>query len=196
MGYDVNYDPYIDPSTGVLRNKFGAKTLVELEEIETMITSSILASLHKPENFTLTSDLIFEIHLELFGDIYDWAGKPRTIDISKGDSYFAHAAFITPEVHRVMKEIEQDRRLKSNDSADFTSAIAHFYAELNAIHPFREGNGRTIRALLSLITEYYGWEIDWSNLDKDANIQASAGAMSGDESVFKHLLSPLVSKQV
>lgn len=195
MGYDANHDQYIHPDTGILINKFNAKTSDELEEIEATITSAVLASLHLPSNFTLSDNLIFEIHKELFKDIYTWAGEPRKIDISKGDTYFAHAPFVESCVTVLMAELRNDSRLQSNVLSTFVEGIAHYYAEFNAIHPFREGNGRTIRALLSLVSEFHGYEIDWTNLNKDQNLKASVAAMHGDEQPMLLLLTPLISNR-
>lgn len=194
MGYDVNYDQYIDENTGILANKFHAKTQQDLDEIETTITSSVLGSLMLPKTLTLSDTLIFDLHKELFGDIYEWAGNPREIDISKGNSYFAHAAFIPTAISNLMAELRQDYRLKSDNKEVFVTAIAHYYSEFNAIHPFREGNGRTIRAFISLLVQYYGWDMDWTNLDKDANITASIAAMHSNERPMVDLLLPLVTR--
>jgi cell filamentation protein len=70
--------------------------------------------------------------------------------------------------------------------------LAHYFAELNAVHPFREGNGRTQRAFLGQIATEAGHQIDWTDLDPDSNARASREAHQGDNEQLKKLLDGLI----
>jgi cell filamentation protein len=75
----------------------------------------------------------------------------------------------------------------------FVDRLTHYFAEVNAIHPFREGNGRTQRAFFRQLTEEAGWLIDWSDLDQDENVRASVLALRGENGPLRVLLDGLVT---
>ena len=180
MPYDASHDQYLDTDTGVLKNKLGVINSDELSTAEAAITSVIIATLELPPAFTLkdfSKSLFLEMHQEIFSDIYGWAGETRTIDIGKQASYFAHAAYIHSSLDVIFNELCSDKRLTSTDKTTFVKAITYYHAEINAVHPFREGNGRVLRTFLRLMAEQLGWDIDWSDLDPDQNIEAAAQAM-------------------
>lgn len=134
------------------------------------------------------------MHKEIFGDIYDWAGKLRTIDVSKGSSYFAHAAYIDVQLSKLFVKLISDNRLLSNDKNKFTEEIVFYYSELNAIHPFREGNGRIIRTFLRLLATNRGWNLDWSKLNGKENVRVCRAAFLGDLTPLYDMLSSMISK--
>ena len=74
----------------------------------------------------------------------------------------------------------------------FVDRLAHYFAEVNAIHPFREGNGRTQRAFFHQLCRMAGWPIDWTNLDPEANIAASMTSLHGDNGPLRSILEPLI----
>lgn len=196
MGYALADDPYIDQSTGILKNKLGAKTQARLDKIEAEITYVVIATLthgSKVDALTFDVDLLYELHKEIFRDIYVWAGKPRTDDISKEQTYFAHAAYIHQELERIFKELHSDAGLGA-DRAQFIDRLTYYYSELNAVHPFREGNGRTIRTLLSLLAQRYGYDIEWTRMEQKENIRASKEALRDNLSVMRGMLANLVTK--
>lgn len=196
MGYDLADDPYIDPETGILKNKLGARTQAKLDKAEGEITYVIIATLargSKVDGLIFNANLLYELHKEIFRDIYVWAGKPRTDDISKEWAYFAHAPYIHRQLERVFKELRNDPGLSAGQ-AKFVERLSYYYSELNAIHPFREGNGRTVRTLLTLLAQRYGYDIEWARMDQTENIQASKQAMRDDLSVMQGMLSGLVIK--
>ena len=107
--------------------------------------------------------------LRRFSWSVSWYGKQA--------SYFAHAAYIHSSLDVIFNELCSDKRLTSTDKTTFVKAITYYHAEINAVHPFREGNGRVLRTFLRLMAEQLGWDIDWSDLDPDQNIEAAAQAM-------------------
>ncbi len=197
MPYDTTEDPYVDKKTGILRNKVGAKTQFQLAKAEaeiTYITILTLTNGSRVDKLVFNADLLCDIHNEIFRDIYNWAGKIRTHDISKDWSYFAHATYIQQSLNELLDTIESDARFNSDDVEIFTTAITHYYAELNAIHPFREGNGRAIRTYLRLLALKYGYDIEWSRMSFDENIIASQEALHTDNTYMHGMIKTLIVK--
>ncbi|MEO8911681.1 MAG: Fic family protein [Candidatus Saccharimonas sp.] len=199
MPYDAANDPYIDTTTGILINKLDIADAHSLEQAEAEITAAIIASVQLPANIKqadFTKGLFLELHREIFGNIYEWAGSLRSIDISKGDSYFAHSAYIDASLDTLFSELTADTKLQSREKDVFVSAITHYHSELNAIHPFREGNGRLIRTFLGLVAENSGWFVDWSNIDPASNITASIQAFKGDCTLLLSMMSSITSPNI
>ncbi len=96
------------------------------------------------------------LHYHLFQDVYSWAGKFRTVRISKKDSMFCYPENISGEMNILFDKLRQEKHLKSLELKIFAHKAAHFLAELNAIHPFREGNGRTQLAFLTILASQAG----------------------------------------
>ena len=104
---------------------------------------------------TVTS--LFEIHRCLFQDVYPFAGKIRTVNIAKGDFRFAPLKYLEPSLESIEK--------MSQSTFD---EIIDKYVEMNVAHPFREGNGRSMRIWLDHILKVERGEvIDWSKVDKE-----------------------------
>ena len=114
--------------------------------------------------------------------------------MAKGETRFAHTNFIGTELDRIFAELASERHLKDCDEERFFARLAYFYSELNVVHPFREGNGRTIRTILSLLALQNGWRIAWKNLDPNKNIAACQAAYLGDETPLTQLLKELAVK--
>jgi cell filamentation protein len=128
------------------------------------------------------------IHKVLFEDIYDFAGHIRTVDIAKPDSTvpFAHTEYIESEAERIFSELENKQYLNNLDRDSFIYAIVDLSSALNALHPFREGNGRTIRLFLILLADCAGYLLDYSQVTTEELISA-------DKIAFEGNISPLVS---
>lgn len=172
--HDDFRDPYCLPN-GCLRNKLGITDPEKLTEVEARIVSVRdveLATQVLPGEYNLDHYLRF--HHMLFRDIYDWAGTTRTVNIAKGTEIpFAPWQFVDDQVSAILNELEYDRWLIGRTQESFLSRLAHYYGELNARHPFREGNGRTLRAFLRQLAAAAGWRLDWSALSREDNITAS-----------------------
>jgi cell filamentation protein len=141
-------DPYCWPGTDCLQNKLGITDPGVLSETEAKLASirDVQISLNTiPGDFGLSH--LQRFHEVLFGDVYDWAGKTRTVDISKGLT-FCHWRYIEDQVTAILAALADDGHLVGFKRDTFVKSLAHYYGELNACHPFREGNGRTTRAFL------------------------------------------------
>ncbi len=108
-------------------------------------------------------------HRKLFADVYDWAGTTRTVNIAKDAHPFCLAPNIDSELDALFAGLANDQYLLHLDRKAFVSRLAELYGDMNAIHPFREGNGRAQRAFLRQLAAGAGWTLWWDNLDRDAN---------------------------
>lgn len=195
--YNLENDPYIDQTTGVFRNKLGIKNVDELKEVEADIAATRIALITQQvtyEDTVLSKESLLNLHRVLFGELYDWAGQIRTVEIAKGETRFAHTDFISSELDRIFDELAAENYLKSYGEAQFFARLAYFYSELNIVHPFREGNGRTIRTFLSLLALQNDWRIAWKNLDTNENVLACQAAYHGDEAPLARMLEKLAVK--
>ena len=96
------------------------------------------------------------IQRHLFQDVFDWAGKPRAVRIAKGGSMFCYPEHIDGEMRKLFDRLRRENVLRGLPTREFAARAAHMLAELNAIHPFREGDGRTHLAYLALLAEQAG----------------------------------------
>jgi cell filamentation protein len=186
-------DPYVDPRTGVLRNRLGIADPAELARAEARLAAGREATLFRDRPDLGGYDLahLQAIHRHLFGQIYDWAGQLRTVNMSKGDTLFALAEWIEPQGRQLFDDLAHRHHLRGPDRDAFVTTAGQFLSDLNALHPFREGNGRTQRVFLQLLANQAGWQLAWARIDPAENNAASARAMS-DRNAFRPLLDRIV----
>jgi cell filamentation protein len=99
---------------------------------------------------------LMQFHRALFGDIYEWAGELRTVNIHKAGSMFAAHQFLGDEMTSLLRRLAQDNWLRGLQRRAFIEKLAFYYGEINARHPFREGNGRTQRTFLRQLSASAG----------------------------------------
>jgi len=121
-----------------------------------------------------------QLHRRLFGELYDWAGEVRTIDLSKGSTRFCSVNRIEPESTKIFQRLSSSNWLEDTDRRSLVTAVAQNYGDLNVIHPFREGNGRAQRLLFEHLIINAGFEIDWWHATEDEWLQASIDAVACD----------------
>ena len=174
------HDPYLDPASGVLRNRFGITDQAVLESTEADLVASRsreLASNPIQGGFDLKH--LQAIHRYLFGDVYDWAGQLRTVDISKNGNLFAHQAYIAGAAEAIFQALAKENRLLGLAKTTFSARAAYFMSEMNALHPFREGNGRTQREFISHLSLANGYYIAWEQVSASDSLLASMEAFQG-----------------
>jgi cell filamentation protein len=188
-------DPYADPVTGVLRNKLGLNTTEELAAAEREITHASLI-LIRESTVSATYDLahLCTIHRRIFGDIYDWAGQIRTVAIAKG-SPFCLPQYIESSSADIFRALRDENLLRGLERDLFLEQLTFYLGEINAVHPFREGNGRTQRAFFEQLARDAGFTLDWQHLDAARNIEASAAIMRGDAEPMRKMLDTLVTDE-
>lgn len=171
--YDYEYDKtYCYPSSNVLKNKLNIRNAADLQEAERNITALRLLELKQanPEG-SLDFPYFKQLHYHIFQDIYDWAGKTRTVNISKG-TQFCLFQYINEQANELFARLEKEDYL-INTSQPIAERLAFYLSELNAIHPFREGNGRTQRMFIEILAYRAGYEVDFSTVTADEMIEAS-----------------------
>ena len=130
-------------------------------------------------------DHLQAIHRHLFGDVYEWAGEIRDIDLSKGNSYFANHTHIVSAAIPIFEKLAKERYLKGLDAAAFSERAAYYLSEINALHPFREGNGRAQREFINHLARANGYIIDWTASTPERMLQASIESFhQGDTTKF------------
>jgi cell filamentation protein len=185
-------DPYSDPVTGVLYNKLGLGAATELEAAEREITHAALFLLDEspvPPSFDLPH--LREIHKRIFGDIYEWAGRIRTVAIAKG-AVFCLPQYIDSSASVIFGELHGEDCLRGLPRDAFAGRLAHYLGEVNALHPFREGNGRAQRAFFGQLARDAGFTLSWQHLDPARNVEASAAIMRGDPEPMREMLDALI----
>ena len=190
--YGTGQDPYCYKDTNILINRFGIKEEATLDEAEREITTVALNAIM----FSLPPyDLEYfrKIHFTLFSDIYEWAGEIRTIDISKQETRFCTYTRIEAEADKIFNSLK-NKDFYANDTFEaLVSNIAELYADLNVIHPFRDGNGRTQRILFEHIALNCEYVVDWSVATTDewmlANIHGVSCNFSPLQKIFKLALT-------
>jgi cell filamentation protein len=155
--------PYCYPGTDVYRNKENIRDRDELEAFERQHSGDRLLTL--PHNLPITVQGYCEIHRYILQDVYDWAGEYRTVTTGRG-APFCKAEFIAPEMDKRFAAINAEDNLRGLKADQFAVRAAEHTCELNAIHPFLDGNGRTQRAFLELLAEQAGHEIDLARIDR------------------------------
>jgi cell filamentation protein len=184
-------DPYSLPN-GTLRNRLGIDDAKALEAAEADITGArlvALGQLHLPGSYDL--DHLRAFHRYIFGDVYEWAGELRRVDITKFDT-FCRWIHLDAYGSEVFGKLAQAGYLRGKQRADFVTALAEAYADINALHPFREGNGRAQRAFLQQLALDAGHPLTWANLNATENEKASIAGFKGDLAPLTALLGKLV----
>ena len=193
-------DPYFDTGLGELRNLLDAKTATEFQKLEPQIVFANELELESAK-IPRTNDLaeLLAIHKQLFHNIYDWAGKIRTVDIRKNvenSEHFLIVSKIRDATNYVFSELAKENYLRGLDRAKFIKRLAYFYDQLNFIHPFREGNGRTQRIFWSRIASDADYEINWHEISSNENDAASKLATENmDYSLLEKMFTKIIKIQ-
>ena len=189
--YQTGPDPYCYPNSEVLKNKARHTDPAALETFETAMT---FARAHEPLPVGRLSVAHYTaVHHHLFQDVYEWAGKFRTVRLSKDTSTFCYPENIAKEMRGLFAWLKRQQFLKDRKTTDFSIAAAHFLAELNAIHPFREGNGRTQLTFLALVADRAGHPLELDQLDPTATLDAMIKSFKGNERPLALIIRRLIT---
>ena len=183
-------DPYTYPGTDVLRNIPDIRDFQRLADFEANATTSRLVELDA-DPLTGRFDVahLKAIHKYIFQDVYSWAGEFRTVNVSKGGSLFGAAAFVEPALDAILQKLPAERYLNGVDWSAFAERAGYYLGEINAVHPFREGNGRAQREFIRELGCQAGFMIDWSRINRQQMIAASRQSFStGDSSDLAALI--------
>ncbi|WP_161978768.1 protein adenylyltransferase Fic [Streptococcus sp. S784/96/1] len=173
----------------VLENKLGIGNSLELAEAEEKLSKLRAKQLFEKQLLEDKPAGIFEtlayIHDFLFEEIYDFAGKVRTVNMAKGAFRFAPVMYLQVSLENIDK--------MPQDSFD---AIVEKYVEMNVAHPFREGNGRSMRIWLDhILSKELGQVVDWSKVDKEDYLLAMERSPIRDIEI-KHILNKALTSDI
>jgi len=188
-------DPYLYPGTDVLKNLRDIRSHDILAQFEAEATSRrLVESIHSPMSGLFDTAHLQAIHKHIFQDVYMWAGQFRTVNISKGGHLFGAAAFIQSALHDVLQKLGRQIYLRGTSPELFSRRAGFFLAEINAVHPFREGNGRAQREFIRALGLKAGFRVDWGRITSDHMIAASRlSFQTGDSSGLAAIITmPLV----
>jgi cell filamentation protein len=167
--YNYTYEGsenYCFYGTDVLKNKLGIRDDNDLIIAEKEITSlKILMLYNMPiaKEFDLNS--LCKIHKIIFDDIYEWAGQIRKGEfLLKGSSIFCRGQYIIESANKIFNNILEENNLYGLRKSDFVKRMAHYMGEVNALHPFREGNGRASREFFRQLSLNAGYTLDFSEI--------------------------------
>ena len=171
-------DPYLYPGTDILINKLDIRDAKKLQDAEALI---FFVKMNEPIPVgAFNYEHLKEIHRLYFADLYPWAGEERTIDFSKGDSFFARHDYINKEINKLFLKLKSENYLIGQDYAKFCNKMSFYFNEINALHPFREGNGRTLRIFCEALAENAGYHLDWTKVTAEEYLHANIKGFHGN----------------
>ena len=188
--YDAVADPYCYTGTGVLKNLPDIRDQAALDAFEAVSTAQ--RSDEPLPGGRLGVAHYRAIHRHLFQDVYAWAGKFRTVRIGRDGSAFCYPENIPREMENLFFDFKQQNYLRGSSHENFVASAARFLATLNAIHPFREGNGRTQTSFLVLLADQAGHPLDLDKLVPERFLAAMVASFQGDESLLNEELTGLI----
>ena len=196
----ARWNSYFYANTDVLINKFGVKDAVALEALEyAHTTGAMIDMLKRGVEGPCNLEHLKAIHAELFGEVYEWAGQLRDVGLAKGRSTFAEPQEIEKRAGELHQKLVEANYFGGRSKQEFVQGLADYYADLNKVHPFREGNGRSSRVLMSAIAEKAGYALDQGRIEvqKERWNSASIAAMGSDTralaEIFNEAIRPLRS---
>ena len=194
--YEYQHDAkYCYAGSFVLKNKLNILEQDELNNAEREITSLEIAEAEVDFiKGNLDIQHLKDIHYKIFSEIYSWAGEFRDVDISKG-TIFCKSQFIENEMVRIFKELRKEKYLIYTKRENISEKLSYYLGEINAIHPFREGNGRVQRLFIEYLGYVSGYEVDFSNISRKEMLKASEETFLGEYNtminIFNKALSPV-----
>lgn len=185
----------MDPATGVMRNLLGIADAGHLEAVERELSTAALYRIRQaPIRGAYDPAHLRAFHRAIFGDVYRWAGDFRTVAMAR-TAMFALPQHIEPYLGQLLAELAAERHLRELPFRPFVERLAHYLAGVNAVHPFRDGNGRAQRAFFGQLARDAGWRLRWDRMEPDENVAASAASMRGDERPLATMLAGLVEPE-
>jgi cell filamentation protein len=185
---------YCYPETNILKNKLGIRDNDALTIAEREITSLKLLKLYNmPTLKKLDFEALCKIHKIIFEDIYEWAGQIRRGDfLSKGNSIFCRGPYIIENAKIIFGNISEENNLIGLDKSKFVERMAYYMGEMNALHPFREGNGRTAREFFRQLSLNANYTLDFSKMETEKLLTADIEAFNGKYEKLTQILEKTV----
>ena len=193
--YQKRNSNYCYENSNVLKNQLNIKDQKILQKYEAKITAAKLLGLRQ-KGITGNFDVahFVSIHTYLFEDIYPFAGKFRNENIAKGAFRFAEWEYIDKELERLLMQLKQENYLAGRDKHQLVQRLAYYIAEINVLHPFREGNGRTIREFIRQLALKNGYILNLKKVPPKQMLDASIKSIV-DTTDLEKLLEECLEKQ-
>jgi cell filamentation protein len=186
---------YTDPETGILRNLGGIAEGDALTFAEAAATAKRAGELKTKPIRIKDSSSLFSIHHHLFQDMYCWAGKRRTVEINKDGKQFFPTSHFENALKYIDGLIAEYQRIDKNDKAALARKLSEILDNVNFLHPFREGNGRTQREFIRLLAHDKGWMLNLNPPDnKEIYERYMTGTIDGNVEILTALIFECLSK--
>lgn len=188
-------DPYLYDDVPVLRNTLSIKEEKTLDLIEAEQSRVNMMLLYEQGFQNFSPEGLKEIHRFLFGDLYDWAGEYRIINIEKREKllagrsvWYSNDEAIADDLISVFQSI-QEQAWQTLSKEAFVSTLARYFSKIWQVHPFREGNTRTVVMMLTFFVEHYGYYMDQELLAESAGYVRDSFVMASLDqfSEYEHL---------
>lgn len=192
----VIFDSQFDEENGILRNSLG---ITEAEELEQHIARLSFVRVIELEASPLRGHFdiahLRAVHRYIFQDVFPWAGEFREVTTSRTNSFsFPPPQFLVPSLDAIFASLRSESFLTGLGRERFAFRAAHYLGEINAVHPFREGNGRAQREFIRTLALHAGHRLVWSGLTQQENDSASrlSFATGGNEALAEIIRRRLV----
>ncbi len=190
----MSKDPYVYPGTNILKN---IPCITDARKFHLYESRCVLfANSAGIPTGDFSANHFKIVHKHLFGKVYSWAGETRQVNLTKGGSLFASHNYIDRYLNKILNQIQEWMWNKGLGKKDFVHQSAHFINELNAIHPFREGNGRTLRAFMVAVANQHGYQINYNDVGRDAWLGASIQGHYGNDKLMVEVLNSIVQNSI
>jgi len=194
-GFDA--DPHSQNGQPCPLNFFGITVYSELAELEGFYVPKRATQLEAQANqgrFDL--DHLRKVHRYLFQDVFPWAGELRVVGLAKvGGAPFAPPMHIASALSEALDKLKNEDFLRGLDRVRFAQRSAYYLGEINAIHPFREGNGRTQREFIRQLALNAGHTLSWAGFSQEENIAASVLSHTrGDNSGLATIIEAAIAQ--
>ena len=183
-------DPHSQSGHPCPRNLFGLTDYPDLQTIETTYCLKRQQELdQRPTRGKFDSAHLRAIHKYLFQDVFPWAGEFRVVNISKGNSTFGPAMHLAAALEDALSKLARENFLEGLTPRLFAQRAAFYLGEINAIHPYREGDGRTQREFLRQLALGAGHPLSWAGITQQRMVDASIlSHLKGDSTALAAIL--------
>lgn len=186
MSKPIN-DPYLDPQSGVLKNRAGITDATTLKQHEAMWASAgSVRWASKPEANSYDLDHLQKIHARLYGETYEWAGKTRTTDKDRNGIAHTSPQQIEASSKALFAQLQAEKKALDKAGPEaFAQRAGHYMGELTKLEPFREGSTRTQQVFMTQMARDAGYNIEWHKVDRLQMAHAQTEAMRGNHKPFE-----------
>ena len=191
---DADYT-YTDPKTGILRNLADITDKDVLLFFESGAVAKRIQELYENPIKIVGIDSLFEIHRHLFQDVYSWAGKKRKVEISKAGKQFFPTTHFDTAFRYIDSLVSDYKNISQNNKPQIAEKLADILDNVNYLHPFREGNGRTQREFLRLLALEKDLTLNLNPPDnKNVYEQYMHGTINSDVKALTKLILELIEE--